>query len=143
MSLHGEGIDFGQFLNKNLKSRSADGTETFFDDTDLLTRLIGGGGFGETGVPNQTVGQAQVANTGGPVTGSPAPPAPQGGQGGGGFSLTSASGRSFLLDIADMINPQGADRSTGLRNRLQSDLMLQLMNQLTQQAVAGGSSPLR
>ncbi len=133
------GLDFGQFLNKNLKSRSPDGTENFFDDTDLLTRLVGGGGFGETGVPNQTVGATQVANTGGPVTGTPATPEASAG---GGFSLTSPSGRSFLLDIADMIDPQGSGRSDPLRGRLQSEMMLMLMKQLTQQAVAGGSSPL-
>jgi len=135
------GLDFSQFLNQNKKSVAPDGTVNFFDDTDLLTRLVGGGGFGATGTPNQSVGAAQVANTGGPVTGTPATPALEGQQEGG-FDITSPSGRDFLLSIADLVDPQGAGRSGALRGRLQSELMLKLMEQLTQQAVAGGSSPL-
>lgn len=141
----GFSLDFNQLasmLNQNIKTQKPDGTTEFFDDSDMLSAAFAGQtpaqavpGMSPAGVPPQIPTFAP---------GTPASPE----QAGGGFNLgeflKTPGAIQMFGELAQAFTTGQPNNPFGqigklAGDRAQSQIFKQLLEDLTNQAVGGGS----
>lgn len=135
----GLSLDFNQlapFLNQNIKSQKPDGATEFFDDADMLSAAIQG-----QLPPAQTAVATPTQAVAAPAAAQPV----QGQQPGGIQRFLETPGAIQLFgDLAQAFTataPNSIQNQIGqlASSRAQSQIFKQLLEDLTNQAVGGGS----